>query len=176
VVIRNVFLEEVRKEHVVAEPPSEPYLSGLQNNLPGELVIRQEVERLQRAIRLFGNEEPLIRLTLRFLFGMELTQDDLAGFHLANNTGNGHDLLRLLNQFQGTMRKERLKTLSEILPRLGVKPRKPDALRKWFNSRFNGLLQLMNGDPPTSAYTGETLQILVEKWDEYEKSESDFSI
>ncbi|MCD6332577.1 MAG: sigma-70 family RNA polymerase sigma factor [Bacteroidales bacterium] len=170
VVIRNVFLEEVRKVHMVAEPPpTENYLNGLQDRPPGELVIRQEIERLQRAISLFGNEGPLIRLTLRFLFNIELTPDDLTGFQLTDETGDGHELLYALNQFNSMLRKERLKVLSEILPRLGVKPRKPDALRKWFNSRFKGLLQLMNGDPPTSAYTGETLQILVEKWDEYEK-------
>lgn len=176
VVIKNVFLEEVRKVRMVTEPHPEAYGMTGRETVVDQLVIRQEIERLRRLIRLFGKESPLLDLILRLFTDLPVRRDDLLAFP---HSLNGDEILQLETDLNGTLglhRRQKLMVISQALAGLGMKLRKPDALRKWYTSRLGELLSWMNGDPPHSHYQEETLLILLEKGEEINNQSENFSI
>lgn len=171
VVIRNLCLEEFRKVRLVAEPQPEIYEQTAAEASTDQLMIRQECERLQRAIRLFGREECALRIVLRCFADLQVAADDFTGFEM----NAGADLrMQLAAEVNGTLqlqKREKMEVLSAVFNRLDRKPRTADALRKWTSSRLDELVILMNGKPPRSAYTIEILYILMEKADYTENNE-----
>lgn len=163
VVIRNMCLEEFRKVKLVEEPFAEIYEQSVAETSSDQLVIRQEYERLQRAIRLFGRENNAIWILLRCLADLPVSPDELAGFE----KDPGIELrMKLADELNGTVqlpKREKLVVMSAVFSQLYHKPRTADALRKWTSTRLDDLIVLMNGKPPRSAYTVEILCILIEK-------------
>jgi RNA polymerase sigma factor (sigma-70 family) len=163
VVIRNLCLEEFRKMRLVAEPQPEIYEQTSGETLTDGLLIRQEYERLHRAIRLFGRERHALWVVLRCFADLPVSPDDFSGFEQEP----GADIrLRMAQQINDTIalqKREKMEALSAVFNQLEGKPRTADALRKWSASRLDELVSLMNGKPPTSAYTVDILYILIEK-------------
>ncbi len=163
VVVRNLCMEEFRKVRVITEPQPEIYEHTSTENATDQLLIRQEYERLQRAVRLFMRDEPALWLTLRVLADMDLLPADLTGFDKDPGPADRRKLARRLNATFRKSRKEKFVEISQVLLQLDARDRTPDAIRKWFTSRLDEILALMNGQPPRSAYTLEILLILIEK-------------
>ncbi len=163
VVIRNIFLEEIRKTRLVAEPLPQQYEHPAAHGSHESLVILQEVQRFERAMILFGSEGPLLNLCLRCLLDMGVRHEDLSCFQ----TDPGFDVRELmlteLNAMGEKKRGDKLNRIGSMLPQLGEKVKSGDNLRKWYGSRLQELLDLMNGQPPKASYTLETIQILMEK-------------
>ena len=166
VVVRNMCLEETRKSRMVAEPPPGKYRGLTHESTLNDLTIRQEMERLKRALRLFHKEELTLWLALRCQFDLTVQSHHLASHSVAIPADQEDQILELLNSAAGLQKKDKLEILGRVFCMLGEKDRNPEALRKWFKSRLEEVLALMNGRPPRSAYTEETLQILMEKEDE----------
>jgi len=163
VVVRNLCMEEFRKLRVITEPQPEIYEHTSSENATDQLLIRQEFERLQRAVRLFYRDERALWLTLRVLADIDITTADLDGFGKDPGSTARRQLARQLNATFRKSRKEKFAEISRALLRLDERDRTPDAIRKWFTSRLDEILELMNGHPPRSAYTLEILLILIEK-------------
>jgi RNA polymerase sigma factor (sigma-70 family) len=163
VVIRNLCLEELRKVRVVMEPESENYEQTSASITSDRLLIRQEYERLQRALHLFGPEKPAIWISLRLLAELEVSPEDFLDF---GSDPGPEERARLAGRINGALqaqKKDKIDVLCEVLNRLGGKPRNPESVRKWTASRLGELAALMNGNPPHAAYTPEILYILIEK-------------
>jgi len=163
VVIRNLCLEEFRKVRLVAEPVSEFYEQTTAQASSDQLVIRQEYERLHRALRLFGRERPAIWIVLRCFADMPVTPEELSGFELDPGLAVRIQLAAQVNDTIELQKREKMEALSAVFNQLERKPRTADAVRKWASSRLEELVALMNGSPPRSAYTIEILCILLEK-------------
>lgn len=163
VVIRNLCLEEFRKARLVAEPLAEIYEHTDFESSTDQLTIRQEYERLHRAIRLFGREERGLWMVLRCFSDLPVTPDELSGFELDPGAEIRGRLATMVNDTIQMQKREKMEALSAVFNELERKPRTADALRKWTSSRLDELVVLMNGKPPRSAYTVEILCILLEK-------------
>ncbi|MFA6127534.1 MAG: sigma-70 family RNA polymerase sigma factor [Bacteroidales bacterium] len=171
VVIRNLCMEDFRKLRVVTEPQSDIYEQTTAETSTDQLVIRQEFERLKRALRLFGQESQSIWIVLRTFADLDVTAADLEGFDVDPGPGIREQLAVRLNEACQLQKREKMEALSAVFSRLDRKPRTADAVRKWSASRIDELLVLMNGKPPRSAYTVEILCILLEKSEITENSD-----
>ncbi|MFA5815176.1 MAG: sigma-70 family RNA polymerase sigma factor [Bacteroidales bacterium] len=163
VVIRNLCLEEFRKVRFVAEPQSEIYEQTAAETSTDQLVIRQEYERLHRALRMFGRERPAVWIVLRCFADLPVTPDEFLGYDLDPGADLRIQLAAHVNDTIQLQKREKMEVLSTVFNQLDRKPRTADALRKWSSSRLDELVILMNGKPPRSAYTVEILYILIEK-------------
>lgn len=171
VVIRNLCLEEFRKLRIVAEPQPEIYEQTATETSSDQLIIRQEYERLHRALRLFGSERPAIWVTLRCLADIPVSADELQGFELDPGNESRIQFAARINSTFQLQKREKMEALSVVFNQLDRKPRNADALRKWASSRMDELVVLMNGKPPKSAYTIDVLYILLEKTEFVENSD-----
>jgi len=165
VVIRNLYLEEVRRMRLVAEPDAEAYYITSHDHTLNGILVKQEHERLRRAISLFGSEAALLWLCLRALLDQELRASDLEGFSRRPDEDRLKDMLTRLAKLSTMAKSARFNLLAEVAIELGEKERNGEALRKWFNSRVQELISMMNGHPPKSAYSLEIIQILMEKFE-----------
>lgn len=171
VVIRNLCLEEFRKIRLVAEPQAEFYEQAASGTSADQLIIRQEYERLQRALRMFGRERHAIWILLRSFADMEVSPGDFLGFEPEPGPDLCNRLAVEVNGAIQSQKREKMEVLSTVFNQVERKPRTADALRKWSVSRLDELIVLMNGRPPRSAYTLEILCILLEKTEILENNE-----
>jgi len=170
VVVRHLCLEEFRKLRIVAEPKEEMYEEASGESAADNLIIMQEFNRLQRALNLFTGERPALWAAFRFMADLPITADQLTGFEIDPGVEGREELAAELNSAVRIQKKEKMEVLSRVFSRLEKKSRAADAIRKWYSSRVEELVGLMNGNPPHSAYTAETLQILIEKSEMKENS------
>lgn len=171
VVIRNLCLEEFRKVRLVAEPQPEIYEQTAAESTTDNLLIREEYERLQRAIRLFGRESDAIWIVLRCFADLPVTAASFTGFEIDPGEEFRIQLAEQVNDTIQLQKREKMEVLSTVFSRIEKKRRSPDALRKWSSSRLEEIVVLMNGKPPKSAYTIEILYVLIEKAEYSENNE-----
>jgi len=171
VVIRNLCMEEFRKIKLVEEPYSEVYEQTGTESATDQLIIRQEFERLQRALRMFGREKPALWILLRCFADLPVYPDEFLGFDSDPGPEIRESFAEQVNNTVQLQKREKMEVLSRVLNQLDKKARTPDALRKWTSSRMDELLALMNGKPPRAAYTIEILCILLEKSEITENNE-----
>jgi hypothetical protein len=134
------------------------------------LIVMQEFNRLQRALNLFTGERTALWAAIRFMADLPVTADQLTGFDIDPGIEGREELAAELNSATGIQKREKMEVLSRVLSRLEKKSRAAEAIRKWYTSRMEELVGLMNGNPPHSAFTAETLQILIEKSEMKENS------
>jgi RNA polymerase sigma factor (sigma-70 family) len=171
VVIRNLCLEEFRKVRLVAEPRAELYENTAPEAASDPLVIRQEFERLQRALRLFGAESQPVWIVLRCFAGLPVTANDFSGLAGQTELADREHMAESVNQTLNLQKRDKIEILATLLTPYFPRARTPEAFRKWTSSRLDELLSLMNGRPPKSAYTLEILYILLEKSEIAENNE-----
>lgn len=163
VIIRNLCLEEFRKTKLVAEPYSEIYEQTAAETSTDQLIIRQEYERLHRALRMFGRERHAVWIVLRCFADLPVSPEEFLGFELDPDADIRLKLATDVNDTIQLQKRDKMEVLSTVFSQLDRKPRTADALRKWSSSRLDELVILMNGKPPRSAYTIDILFILIEK-------------
>lgn len=163
VVIRNLCLEELRKARPITEARSDILEDANPGRATDPLLFRGEYERLCRAVRLFGRDEPAIWLTLKVLADVSVGPDDIARFPGNPAPARQKDLIGQLRQSVLKKQKQKYVILSRVLNELECHDRTPEAVRKWFTSRVVEIIRLMNGQPPRSNYSLDTLLILIEK-------------
>lgn len=163
VVVRNLCLEEFRRMRIVAEPKTEVYEQASGESAADNLIIIQEFQRLQRALNLFTGERPALWTAIRFMADLPVSAEHLSGFEMDPGLEIREKLATELNSGANLQKREKMEVLSRVFNRLEKKNRAPDAIRKWYSSRLEELLGLMNGNPPHSAYSAETLHLLIEK-------------
>ncbi|MCK9324422.1 MAG: sigma-70 family RNA polymerase sigma factor [Bacteroidales bacterium] len=163
VVARNICLEEFRKPHLVSEPRAEVYEQVDENPVWNQLIIKQEYQRLERAVTLFGREKGALWTTLRSFADLPVRPDDLTGFEQDPGEVERERLAGLVNQTINKMKKDKLEALGVVFAQLRKKHQNAEALRKWSTNRISELISMMNGNPQSCSYTPETLFLLIEK-------------
>ena len=164
VIVRNLCREELRKPFMVSEPDPEPYeVNNISEDPVDIFLIRQEYETLQRILLTFGDQTPRLMLIIKCLAHVKIGSHDLDNFQHSLTNEQKAEVLRLLNWPKDEYRKHQYQHISHAIELLEGKKVTPDSLRKWYAVRQNECLRLLNGDPPQSSYTSETLLFLVEK-------------
>lgn len=163
VIIRNICLEESRRCHLLAEPEAPPYRIPEQAVEPADLFLfKQEYQKLQRILRMMHKDRPRLNLLIRVWYDLPVSRCDLDYFLKPRSSLDKEELLNRLNSCLDKMKREKFEVLSGALELLEGKLIPPDSLRKWYSAHLEELLKLMNGNPPQSAYTQESLGILLE--------------
>lgn len=171
VIVRNICLEEIRKKPILEEPREPNYNKHENFELPVDsFLIKQEYERLEKAIKLLFKDRTRFTLMLRYFLELNLPGSFVQDLYPETGEANLDFVLMKLHAGKAANKKRKLEILSEVLGKLENQNTSADSLRKWYAVREEEFLRLMNGDPPRSAYTMETIQILIE---EYENSKND---
>ena len=164
VIIRNICLEEYRKISMVSEPDPEPYIISDASESPVDLFLfNQEYERLQRILVFFNKEQARLNLLLKVFNNLKVETKDLELFPGNRSEVDQDQLLEEINACQDQIKKRKFDLISKVLSSLEGKLTPSESLRKWYSSRLGECLKLMNGDPPTSSYTAESLGLLLEQ-------------
>lgn len=165
VIIRNICLEEFRRSQAISEPAPVPYEPAELFVEPNDLLlVAQEFERLRRVLVLMGQDGATLNVLLRLLNGVAVRESDLrAVASYQQQPADWAERVAEVNRLQGCQKKVLFGRMSDILHQLGSKKIPPDSLRKWYTTRLETCLRLMNGDPPRSAYDTETIGILIER-------------
>ena len=108
-------------------------------------------------------------IMLRFMMDLEINADNLDKHFAGISFHDNKDVLATLNKTSGLNKKEKFDVLSKVLEIIEGRKTSPESLRKWYITRCNDCLSMMNGDPPRSMHTMESLQILIEKSEENKK-------
>jgi len=158
------YVRNLRKRHILQgryyamEPLcSHPYLNA-------ELLIREECERFDKVMFLLGGRREKLWLLMKLVFRIRVTEHELQLINPVAFSLISHVDFYQLNHNMKLKDKDVYILIFPVFRNLGGSISHPDTLRKWFNQRIREVILLMNGAPARSAYTIDTLQILVEKY------------
>jgi len=172
VIIRNICLEEMRKQSKIEEPQSPDYHILDQVELPiDNFLIRQEYERYQKVLKFLFKDRARFIIMFRFIMELKISSDLILSLFPSTTSEDIEKLVQSLNPTTEMTHKAKFKQLSFDLNILEKHMTSPDSLRKWFASRSIECLELMNGDPPRSAYNIESLQLLCEKYEVFKNDQ-----
>lgn len=164
VIIRNMCLEEYRRIDLISEPESPLYKVAEASEKPVDsLLYKQEYERLQRILIIFGKERARLNLLLKVLNNILVENNDLILFGGEKSEDDLNRIGILVNTCQDQMKKRKFEILSQVISEFEDKDVPPDSLRKWYSSRLTECLKLLNGDPPSCSYSADTLGLLLER-------------
>lgn len=164
VIIRNICLEEYRKISMVSESDSLIYMKTEASESPVDLFLfNQEYERLQRILVFFHKEQARLNLLLKVFNNITVDSKDLELFPGDRSEADIEVLAKEVNACKDQIRKHKFDNISEILISLEGKSTPSESLRKWYSNRLDECLKLMNGNPPTSSYTADSLGLLLEQ-------------
>lgn len=167
VIIKNICREEFRKNPKVEEPQTPDY-----HKLEGSVepidvfLIHQEYQRFEKVLKLMFNDRPRYYIMLRYILDLIISSGHILEEFPGVKEDSLAEVVVLLNNQDEITKKEKFEKLSGVFEVLEGCYTSPDSLRKWFASRLKECLALMNGNPPRSAYSLESIQILIEKHEE----------
>ncbi len=163
VIIRNMCLEEYRKINMVSDTDPLPYLKTEASETPVDLFLyKQEYERLQRVMIMFHHEQARLNLLIKVINNLVVSEKDLDLFSGERSKADKNQLLEDINYSRDQMKKRKYDQISKVLFSLEGKQTTPESLRKWYSNRLDECLKLLNGNPPTSTYTADSLGLLLE--------------
>jgi len=164
VVVRNICLEEIRKISKLEEPQPPEYYKLDSAVEPDDLfLIKQEYERFNKVLRLMFKKKYRFIIMLRYMLDLNLSLQNLSDWKPECDDKKIANAFAKLNSSHGITKKEKYEKLSKVLEIVENNRTSPDSLRKWYTARSSEFISLMNGDPPRSSYSLETLQLLLEK-------------
>ncbi len=164
VIVRNICLEEMRKNQNLEEPQSPDYHLLDQAEHPIDVfLIRQEYERFEKVLKFLFKDRVRFIIMFRYMMDLKITGDQVLNLFSYTSKSDLETVIADLNPDDEMTKKAKFEKLSVILNILEKQNTSAESLRKWFVTRSKECLGLMNGDPPRSAYTLESLQILCEK-------------
>ncbi len=166
VIIRNICLEEIRRSPKLEEPQAPNYHKLDQAEVPVDgFLIKEEYQRFEKVLRLLFKDSSRFVIMFRYLMDLKISKEHILNLFPVSDGKVLETTLVLLNPSTELTKKAKFEQLSLVLTLLEDYYTSPDSLRKWFTSRSIECLKLMNGDPPRSAYTLETLELLLENYE-----------
>jgi hypothetical protein len=164
VVIRNICNEILR------DKKKSKYIL-VENNLNFEgryddidpLIMDEEMSRLRKIIELYFNKKYKLILCLKLKFKMVIELDDFRNINKNITPAEFGEFIDLINPYMDCPDNTMFMGLTLILNKYEHKDNTPDSLRKWVTDKINELIDILNGNPPTSNYNKESFQILFEK-------------
>lgn len=166
VIVKNICREKFRKLSLIEEPQSPEYYR-IEESQPmlDNILLREEYQRFRKVIRLMFKDGARFLLIFRFMYSLKIDEKLVLELDSEINEVKLREILKVLNpdvENQIT-KKAKFKLLSGVLEVIEGSFTSAESLRKWFASRSAECVDMMNGHPPRSAYTIETLNILIEK-------------
>lgn len=166
-IVSNLCLEIKRRHKTV------PYALSLDEVEPGyqderadnALMIRDELNRFDRVLRMYYRSRPKLTLCLKLIFHIPLTETDIRDYYPDCPVEDqqllterfGHDRVQATE-------KEVYAAVTPLFNQCEQKRNSPDALRKWLNARIDEVITLLNAGGAGANYDKPALKLLVEQY------------
>lgn len=170
----TVVVNNICKELIRAKMKKEiKYFSNIktdvtqQESIERDLIIEDEIERLQTIFVLFNKKRFKLEICLKGYFGITFTK--LETKSLDNKL---KIILRIANKMinePNVKNSKKYGIIASIISELQNKPVNAEAIRKWIKEKIEELIYLLNGEPPHAMYDEESLGILLEKYYEVKR-------
>jgi hypothetical protein len=163
VIIKNLCNEMLRNKKNVASTTTESITIAEEPVNLYSMIFEEEIIRLNKIINLYPKQKFKMILCLKLKYKMKFEFQDF------NNALKEFTLIEFENfeksidsyfECNDNIIFEKLISIFNLYEN---KDNSPDSLRKWITEKINELIDILNGNPPTSKYDKETLQILFEK-------------
>lgn len=166
VIIQNICNELVRSRKVYQKVDfKDLHLKKDESPNPEmNLVIIQEQLKLKYILNLYHHHRPKIILGLKAKFRIPFTYKDFIAFNPEVTKEEYNLCLEEMMMSEENSTKTIYMRLVDVFNKHEEKNVDYDSLRKYINSKISDIIILLNGRPPESNYTEETLQILFEKF------------
>jgi len=130
-----------------------------------QLLIEHDVKVFRAIIRQFHDEMPKLLLCLKIVYRIPVERQDLLAWWPGCLEPELTASVGAINEGQKLMpARDRFAVLRPIANKADNSNSTADSVRHWTDDRMRIILKLLNGSPPTSAHTPETLGILIEDY------------
>jgi DNA-directed RNA polymerase specialized sigma24 family protein len=137
-----------------------PATSG---DIDADLAVEQNLRLLRVIIAQFHTERPKLLLCLKTMYRIPLVRNDILEWWPGCPEA---DLTAMIAELRSTNKKLTDKQVFALLQPLVNKAEgnasSADSIRRWTDERITAIITLLNGSPPTSTHTKETLGILLD--------------
>jgi len=132
-----------------------------------EIALNEMYEQIEILLKLYGSKRPLIELLLKISLRLGITEDDVLRCHPDCDK-------KLLNKFLLYFKQDGARRMAkdaemygQLLPlvnELQGSNKSADALRKFIDTKFAEISEILNSTPINAALTRDTVKILLEKY------------
>jgi len=171
-IVNRMCCEIIRKDFkqwntVVNDESPLKEMVGTTNALEAEkqLLLEQEVKRLENIMLFFNSEQPKLNLFIKTYFNIPLSKNDIYSY--ANSKED--EVLSIIRESRSKSKGEMFNYLADVVNLVENKAIGGDAVRIWFTNQVNTLIRRLNGNG-LAQHDKESLSILLElkcKEDEY---------
>jgi hypothetical protein len=127
------------------------------------LILEEEMMRLRKIVDLYYSQKYKLVLCLKLKYKLAISNEDFKNVHKNINRKEINKFMDFIEPYSECTDQKIFEGLTYVLNKFEHKRNTPDSLRKWIFDKINEIIDILNGDPPTSNYDKETLQILFEK-------------
>lgn len=164
-IIRNICLGRIRKGRNYKKEIPEEYLNeNKTEDVLNKMIIEQEIDKVGKILSLYSKQQNKIELILKLIFRIPLVPDDFYKYNNEILYADFKQIIDIINKGLNMTNTEIFKLITPVLNKYENKKNSIDSTRRWVGMKIEELICLMNGNPPTSGYTKETFQILIEKY------------
>lgn len=139
--------------------------SGVHDEPATGLIIRQELEIFRTILILLYRNRNKFILFAKYYFCLPVTENDIRRVFPSIHF---HDISRLISLSESHHDKEPIedifKAIAPFIAKYEGTKVDPDSLRRWTIRTINQVVRQLNGDPPESAHTSETLKELIDEY------------
>lgn len=174
-VVYNSCLEMVRSRSRKPTMVSDELLEFKKGNdleIEKSMLIADEFMRLEAILKGFRRRNAKLLFCLKLYARKLITSDDLNELSSAEGMSmNVKDFPNTFsNDYDNLNDKEVYGLIVPFINKMENKNADADSLRKWLNMQIDKIIDLLNGEPPTSSYQRNTLRILLDFYFNQKKS------
>jgi len=165
IIIQNICYEILRKKKNNIEVEIEKVNLTDEETLSPQnsIIIQQEILRLKNALEFYYKQKDKLILCLKLKFRIPHSIIDFQQYSVKITQEEFNQFENAVNPYIETTDLSIYQALVKICNKHEKKENSSDSLRKWISLKINELIEFLNGVPPASNYSEETLQILFEK-------------
>ena len=162
-VIRNICRDILRTRTKTQYVTYDDISIGSDDNIVNDLLIEEEVIRLQKILGLYHKQKTKLILCLKFIFRMPFDIQDFRAVFDNFEMKEFDTFVKQVHPYKECTDMIIFVALTPIFNKHENKNNGPDAIRKWVKQKITELIDILNERPSSSRYTEETFQILFEK-------------
>ncbi len=164
VVIRNICLRIYERERAAIKTiPLAEIFQPSDDDSDRTLMIEEEIQRLELAMKLCGTQRFKILVCMKVYFRLSITKNEIMKCF---NDITEMEKQTLYNRFGGiyddSFEIENFNLLAVMINKKENKNTSGNSTRRWTEENIRKVLILLNGDPPNRTHTRETLKFLLE--------------
>jgi DNA-directed RNA polymerase specialized sigma24 family protein len=128
------------------------------------LALEQSLRMLDAILTQYHTDRPKLVVCLKIMYRIPLTREDVRTWWPACPEPDVDALVAFAQQMDRTLTdKQAFALIHPFMMRAEQRTSSHDSIRRWTDERITQIVQLLNGNPPASTHTKETLGLLLEE-------------